>query len=186
MYGEDLSVAKKNKQALIDAKVYMANLDKLMELIEQRFDGESVTLYDIYSYLSLMIATNRDELEPDVEQTDDYTCVYIMTIHKSKGLEFDTVVMPSVVTRLEKNIATEIITDGKSVGWNIKKKSGNMTNAKYKEVFRVEADKNIKEQVRMFYVGMTRAVNHLTIVVPADNGSFNWSSLIRKVGYIYE
>lgn len=186
MYGEDLSVEKKNKQALIDAKVYMANLDKLMELIEQRFDGESVTLYDIYSYLSLMIATNRDELEPDVEQTDDYTCVYIMTIHKSKGLEFDTVVMPSVVTRLEKNIATEIITDGKSVGWNIKKKSGNMTNAKYKEVFRVEADKNIKEQVRMFYVGMTRAVNHLTIVVPADNGSFNWSSLIRKVGYIYE
>lgn len=87
MYGDDWTEAKKNRQALIDAKSYQMNLDKLMEMIQQRMDGEFVTLYDIYAYLSLMIASNREEMEPDIEMVDDYTSVYIMTVHKSKGLE---------------------------------------------------------------------------------------------------
>ena len=87
MYGDDWTEAKKNRQALIDAKSYQMNLDKLMEMIQQRMDGEFATLYDIYVYLSLMISSNREEMEPDIEMVDDYTSVYIMTVHKSKGLE---------------------------------------------------------------------------------------------------
>ena len=87
MYGDDWTEAKKNRQALIDAKSYQMNLDKLMEMIQQKMDGEFATLYDIYVYLSLMISSNREEMEPDIEMVDDYTSVYIMTVHKSKGLE---------------------------------------------------------------------------------------------------
>lgn len=35
-------------------------------------------------------------MEPDIEMADDYTSVYIMTVHKSKGLEYDTVIMPAM------------------------------------------------------------------------------------------
>lgn len=98
MYGDAWTEAKKNRQALIDAKSYQKNLDKLMEMIQQRMDGDFTTLYDLYVYLTLMIATNREEMEPDVEMENDYdyTSVYIMTVHKSKGLEFDTVIMPAM------------------------------------------------------------------------------------------
>ena len=90
MYGDAWTEAKKNRQALIDAKSYQKNLDKLMEMIQQRMDGDFTTLYDLYVYLTLMIATNREEMEPDVEMENDYdyTSVYIMTVHKSKGLAF--------------------------------------------------------------------------------------------------
>lgn len=51
MFGEGWTEAKKNRQALIDAKSYRLNLDKLMEMIQQRMDGEFATLYDLYVYL---------------------------------------------------------------------------------------------------------------------------------------
>jgi hypothetical protein len=57
MYGENWTEAKRNKQALIDAQSYRKNLDKLMDIIQQSMDGEFATLYDLYVYLILMIAT---------------------------------------------------------------------------------------------------------------------------------
>lgn len=109
MYGEAWTEAKKNKQALIDAKMYQKNLDKLMEILQQRMDGEFATLYDLYVYLTLMIATNREEMEPDIDMVNDYTSVYIMTVHKSKGLEYDTVILPAMNNRLVPNERTAIL-----------------------------------------------------------------------------
>lgn len=115
MYGDDWTEAKKNRQALIDAKSYQMNLDKLMEMIQQRMDGEFATLYDIYVYLSLMISSNREEMEPDIEMVDDYTSVYIMTVHKSKGLEYDTVIMPAMNGNLIPREQTTILVNDKKI-----------------------------------------------------------------------
>ena len=186
LYSTQMSEAGRNKQAMIDAKRYQANLDKLMELIQQRMDGEFVTLYDLYVYLSLMIATNREEKEPDIDMVDDYTSVYIMTVHKSKGLEFDTVIMPAMNNGLVPWEDTEILVNENKVGWFYKRPLGNsLSSMWYKELRDEDVQKGVKEETRILYVAMTRAVNKLVLLV--NNWNYeSWSSLIRKVGLTNE
>lgn len=187
MYGEAWTEAKKNKQALIDARMYQKNLDKLMEIIQQRMDGEFATLYDLYVYLTLMIATNREEMEPDIEMVNDYTSVYIMTVHKSKGLEYDTVIMPAMNNRLIPNERTAIIPGKDKVAWTFEPgKSNQMKSRWYTELQQEAAQKGVKEETRMLYVAMTRAVNRLILLVNNWETYESWSSLIRKVGLINE
>ena len=187
MYGDDWTEAKKNRQALIDAKSYQMNLDKLMEMIQQRMDGEFATLYDIYVYLSLMISSNREEMEPDIEMVDDYTSVYIMTVHKSKGLEYDTVIMPAMNGGLIPREQTTILVNNKKIAWYYKKNtSGHMNSVWYDELRKEAVRKGVEEETRMLYVAMTRAVNKLIMLVNNWDSYESWSSLIRKVGLIDE
>lgn len=187
MYGEAWTEAKKNKQALIDAKMYQKNLDKLMEILQQRMDGEFATLYDLYVYLTLMIATNREEMEPDIDMVNDYTSVYIMTVHKSKGLEYDTVILPAMNNRLVSNERTAILPGKEKVAWTFEPgKSDEMKSRWYAELQQEAAQKGVKEETRMLYVAMTRAVNRLILLVNNWENYESWSSLIRKVGLINE
>ena len=187
MYGDDWTEAKKNRQALIDAKSYQMNLDKLMEMIQQRMDGEFATLYDIYVYLSLMISSNREEMEPDIEMVDDYTSVYIMTVHKSKGLEYDTVIMPAMNGNLIPREQTTVLVNDKKIAWYYKKNtSGHMNSVWYDELRKEAVRKGVEEETRMLYVAMTRAVNKLIMLVNNWDSYESWSSLIRKVGLIDE
>lgn len=187
MYGEAWTEAKKNKQALIDAKMYQKNLDKLMEILQQRMDGEFATLYDLYVYLTLMIATNREEMEPDIDMVNDYTSVYIMTVHKSKGLEYDTVILPAMNNRLVPNERTAILPGKEKVAWTFEPgKSDEMKSRWYAELQQEAAQKGVKEETRMLYVAMTRAVNRLILLVNNWENYESWSSLIRKVGLINE
>ena len=187
MFGDDWTEAKKNRQALIDAKSYRLNLDKLMEMIQQRMDGEFATLYDLYVYLSLMIASNRDDMEPDIDMTDDYTSVYIMTVHKSKGLEYDTVIMPAMNGNLIPREDTTVLANKNKVAWYYKRNiSGHMNSAWYEELRKEAVKKGVAEETRMLYVAMTRAVEKLVLLVNNWPSYESWSTLIRKVGLINE
>lgn len=186
MYGSEYSEAKINKQALIDAKSYQKNLDKLMEMIQQRMEGEFTTLYDLYTYLSLMIATNRDEMEPDIEMDNDYTSVYIMTVHKSKGLEFDTVIMPAMNGPLVPRENSTIMSFDDKVAWFYTNSNGVKIKSEHYETLRKQAiQRGMAEETRMLYVAMTRAVNKIVMLV--NNYDYiSWSTLIRRVGLINE
>lgn len=187
LYGNEWSEAKKNRQALIDAKLYQKNLDKLLEMIQQRMDGEFATLYDLYIYLTLMIATNRDEMEPDVEMTDDYTSVYIMTVHKSKGLEYDTVILPAMGHSLVPRERTSILLGKDKAAWAFEPgKSVQMKSRWYEELQKEAVRRGVAEETRMLYVAMTRAVNRLILLVNERQTYESWSSLIGKVGLINE
>ena len=162
LYGNEWSEAKKNRQALIDAKLYQKNLDKLLEMIQQRMDGEFATLYDLYIYLTLMIATNRDEMEPDVEMTDDYTSVYIMTVHKSKGLEYDTVILPAMGHSLVPRERTSILLGKEKAAWAYEpEKSSQMKSRWYEELQKEAVRRGVEEETRMLYVAMTYPEIHL-------------------------
>ncbi len=178
--------ARRNKQALIDAKLYQKNLDKLMEMLQQRMEGEFATLYDLYVYLTLMISTNREEMEPDIDMTDDYSSVYIMTVHRSKGLEFDTVIMPAMNGPLIQQESTIIMANRSRIAWCYKRGNNDFMRSAWYKVLREEAvQKGIKEETRMLYVAMTRAVSKLVLLVNKWDYE-SWSSLIRRVGLINE
>ena len=119
--------------------------------------------------------------------TDDYTSVYIMTVHKSKGLEYDTVILPAMGHSLVPRERTSILLGKEKAAWAYEpEKSSQMKSRWYEELQKEAVRRGVEEETRMFYVAMTRAVNRLILLVNERQTYESWSSLIGKVGLINE
>lgn len=185
-WSEKASVAN----TLAQAKQYKANLDKLMEILQRNGEGEFTSLYDIYDFLKLSIETNRDEQEAEVEDNGDINCLYCMTVHKSKGMEFDTVIIPFTDTPFYFDSSTEVLVsnDNKRVGWKyIDKSTGAiLKNSNYEKIREEEEMSATQEETRILYVAMTRTIHTLICLVAPDKKDNTWAHLIREVGVSYE
>lgn len=188
--------ARINADTFTRARQYQANLEKLMEVLQNNLGGEKVSLYDVYNFLKLNVATNRSESEAKVESKDDYTSVLCMTIHKSKGLEFDTVIIPYTAENFGSYAHTELLVDPieKKVGWyydgdkesHKRYKYPPMENTYYKEIQAGENQSANLEGVRVLYVGMTRAIDTLICIVEESKNPVSWAKLIEEVGVNYD
>lgn len=191
-----------NAATFSEAMQYQANLEKLMEILERNLGGDKVSIYDVYNFLKLNIATNRTETEAEVvtdeEQSKNlYRTILCMTVHKAKGLEFDTVIIPYTNRSFPIWEQTEIIIDpiSRQVGWNYtgdqdkknrRKKYTPMRNDLYKQLKQTDAVSTMHEETRILYVAMTRAIHNLICIVPDAANENTWASLIEKVGVDYE
>lgn len=191
-----------NAATFSDALQYQANLEKLMEILERNLSGDKVSIYDVYKFLKLNIATNREETEAEVvtdkEQSQNlYRTILCMTVHKAKGLEFDTVIIPFTNRTFPTWDQTEIIIDpvGRRVGWNYtgdkerknrRLKYPAMRNSLYAELKEIDAASSKREETRILYVAMTRAIHNLICIVPDSKNDNTWASLIEEVGVDYE
>ncbi|WP_207648546.1 exodeoxyribonuclease V subunit beta [Butyrivibrio sp. INlla16] len=175
---EDWDEKRKETMVSIRAAQYKANIYKLMEIIHENFGRGKTSLYDIYQFLRIQIATNRDEEEPNIRTQNDYKSVLCMTAHKSKGLEFDTIIIPYTGKRLYTKKEAEIIIDIKTkrVGWN--GEGTNFCNEYYEELHDMKIDKERREEIRILYVAMTRAINRLTVILPLQPKDDTWASYI--------
>lgn len=166
-FKDNLQVAK------YEEKQYVLNLHKIMTLMNNAVQNQNTNLYSLYKWLSIEIATNNrdDEAElTDADFTQDY--IKVMTVHKSKGLEFDTVILPYVheqfVVPYERNceILVELEADDSKVdyAWHFKTKKGfeNVTD-NYHEMMVDEKPQLLQEETRNLYVALTRAKECLAI-----------------------
>ena len=186
-----------NAQTFSDAKQYQANLEKLMEIIQRNLGGEKVSIYDIYKFLKLNVATNRNENEAEVQTEDDYRSVLCMTVHKAKGLEYDTIFIPYTNRAFITFETTEVIVDPLThrVAWkytgdkekkNRRYQYAEMENTYYKEMKEKDSFAAVQEEVRILYVAMTRAINHFICFVPTPKRKETWANMIQEVGVDYE
>ncbi len=186
-----------NAQTFTDARQYQANLEKLMEVLQRNLGGEKCSIYDVYNFLKLNVATNRSESEAEVQSVDDYTSVLCMTVHKAKGLEFDTIFIPFTnrVFRIFED--TEVIIDpiAKKAAWKYtgdkeKKhkrfKYEEMESSHYAEMKEEDSQAVVQEEARILYVAMTRSINHFLCLVPEPKNDNTWSSFISGVGVDYD
>lgn len=108
--------------------------------------------------------------------------VQIMTIHRSKGLEFDTVVLPSLgrATHASSPPLLRWIERPRSAGQESDlilapiRPAGADSNPVYDALGRVEAEKQALENVRLLYVAATRARRRLHVMAAAAGGSSGW------------
>ena len=102
--------------------------------------------------------------EGDAQAEDeDPQAVKLMTIHKSKGLEFPVVVLPDGHDLIKRNSRTVVVDSDSAL---VATKLDGVDNTFHRWVSEQRVQKEWEEEIRAIYVAMTRAQSKLCIVVP--------------------
>lgn len=157
----------------------LTNLLHLAEWLQQtasQLDGEQALIRHLYEHLG------KDERQHLLRLESDARRVKIITIHKSKGLEFPLVLLP-------------FITSWRNIDGNDKQVPYHLGEGLYTEVagqknfseaWEIANDERIKEDLRLLYVALTRASHALWLGVgPLQEGSSKKPQLERSaMGYV--
>ncbi len=161
-----------------------------------RLDGQSAYMCAFFDQLAKYLQRHvagisefLDEWEANLcgksIHSDEHNGIRLLTVHKSKGLEFDHVIMPWCDWEVEKNDDTLWVEpqvapydDLPIAPLNLSKKK--LLGSIYKEDYQSEHIKNIVDNLNVLYVAFTRASRNL-FVIGKKNSSQYPSQLLAAV-----
>lgn len=150
------------------SKLKLANLDYLVDIasnFENSFDDTSIFAYITYVDNLKDKADSSSSTAKILGENEDV--VRIMTIHKSKGLEFPVVILSDTTRKYNiKDMSSSIVMDNNlGIGINVVNEELNITYPSViKQAIKNKIIKDTKsEELRMLYVAMTRAKEKLII-----------------------
>ncbi|UYB52510.1 exodeoxyribonuclease V subunit beta [Xanthomonas sp. AM6] len=156
--------------ALVDGERRLTNYLQLAELLQEA-DTRALGPHGLVDWLARRIANADDSDETQqLRLESDARRVQIVTLHKSKGLEYPLVFLPYVgIGRSDRgagrHCAVHAPPDGRQLHWNTSKWGGDdsawsATETAWKQEQRAE-------DARLLYVGLTRAEHALWIATGA-------------------
>lgn len=165
-----------------EQKFYMANYEYLMERIIKFSRVDALTINQVVNYLRVCILTGQQQSSREVEIDSDGIQLICTTIHKSKGLEYGTVILP---------YTDEDISDPKKAKLDANYSSSKLAytvtfenkirerNSNYNET--MEVDEQISEESRILYVALTRAIRNCVWIQNIDSkAAISWGSLMEE------
>jgi ATP-dependent exoDNAse (exonuclease V) beta subunit len=102
--------------------------------------------------------------------------VQIMTVHKSKGLQFKVVIMPMTdwdtgVGKGKKHWLNLNPEKNFGLALGVANHSDDLLNTPFADVYREEEFENLVDQLNLFYVAFTRAEEQLALILYKESGS---------------
>lgn len=162
------------------------NIESLIDLMAEYDLANDNGLYGFLSYYDNISKTQKDTIDQSRDLSEEEDLVRIMTIHKSKGLEFKVVILADS-SRLIRNMHSRnlaIFDDKLGIGIDVadyvSKVKVSSINKKLIENKLIEEDK--KEEMRILYVGLTRAEERLYITGNKSKSSL--AKLYQNVDYL--
>lgn len=168
---------------------YGRGFDHLVTLLDENFSDAPISSHGLLEWLRLKVATDVSTDEPD-PAPGSTARVTVVTVHKSKGLEYDRVVIPHTDDKFEKasgRTESAVVADegGPRLIWRwLPAGRVEFTNVGAAEhrLWEVERDEKVREEARLLYVAMTRAREELEVVVSGRIASApvpnSWAQLL--------
>ena len=160
-----------------------ANLDGFLEVISDFEKNEEIsTLYMLLKYIKELKSKQGSSDSPKIIGENE-DAVRIMTIHKSKGLEFPVVFLMLTDKKYNENDIKDkmALDDTLGIGLDIYNKKLNITYPSVIKQAIKEKKKRVlrSEALRLLYVALTRAKEKLIITGSVNN----FDKLINKLDY---
>ncbi len=162
----------------------------------QVLKDENAYLCTFYDYLNDFATDNSSDIDAFLRYWDDTLCsktiqsdevngVRLLTIHKSKGLEFEHVILPFCDWQLERTMDNIIWCQAEDEPYSELPLvpvdySGKMMGTAYEQAYRDEFLQNRVDNLNLLYVAFTRARSNL-FVIGRRNASATRSKLIEDV-----
>lgn len=159
---------------------YRINYEALFEELSRTNKYNFLTLDSINESLYINITTENEAKSRALENDGMEIKVICMTVHASKGLEFDTVILPEVGRKIGnyKKNTIEITYDNGKLGYcfNI----GDNLTPIFNEYFDEKNEKKeiIMEETRILYVALTRAINKVIWFGKQYDNNLSWNKLL--------
>lgn len=145
-----------------------ANLLKLVAAARDFGGGGLFTTADFLRYVDKLIAGEVKEGEAQLE-SEDGDAVRLMTIHKSKGLEFPVVFLPDLQRKFRDETAPALFSAAGGLGLKVPGPDGGLEpTSPYERLAAEERRLSLLELKRVLYVAFTRAEDYLVLSGVAD------------------
>ena len=166
----------------LDQKHYMVNYEYLMERIIKYSRVDTLTLNQVVEYLRVCILTGQHQLSREADVAEDDIQLICTTIHKSKGLEYGTVILPYTyddISDIQRVKLDANYSDSKLAYTVLFENKVREHNSNYDESF--EINEQISEESRILYVALTRAIRNCVWIKNIDsNPIVSWGSLMEE------
>lgn len=143
-------------------KEYRENFDCLIEKITRKYSREYMTINKVREFLKINITTYQEEASRKSSGETNEIQVICTTIHKSKGLEYGTVVLPYTNEDVSDinigGLNVNIINGKVSYSFSVKGKGSDFSGG-FDD--RCEEKEKTCEETRVLYVALTRAIRNL-------------------------
>ena len=168
-----------SRGAYPDGKARQANLDALHQRAVDGMKAGNMRLSDFISDLREARETRQSDSDDHPIPGADDNFVRVMTMHKSKGLEFPAVILMNLQRNIHKSGGTEtLLTDvgssGDELGFYlpaVQRRRSSRADSQGKDAFAAKAyRKRISEETRVLYVAMTRAEKRLCLTGSFKDG----------------
>ena len=144
-------------------------------LTDKAFEFEKTSMSGLFNFLRYVEKLNVSSGETGSAKTlgENDNVVRLMSVHKSKGLEFPVIIMCGLNKKFNRTDVAKNILKHKDFG--IAPKFIDPNERIYRETFPRMAVKNVikienlSEEMRVLYVAMTRAVDRLIMIGTVDN-----------------
>ena len=154
-------------------------LDNLIA-ISKNLENLGYDIYSFYDYLNKILEENYEINYPVNLSLEG---VKIMTIHKSKGLEFNICYFASLYSKFNKSDLKERFLFDNKYGFITPIFDNGIRSTIYKELLkRKYLIDEISEKIRLFYVALTRAKEKMIMVMPQSFNEID-NSLFGKLKY---
>ncbi|MBT4483055.1 MAG: UvrD-helicase domain-containing protein, partial [Candidatus Latescibacteria bacterium] len=143
----------------VTGELSLATIDHILESADM-FESNGGNIREFTRLLSRgMLSSERT---PFVETKDD--SLTILTIHKAKGMEYKVVFLADITGSTRRETKPLVFDSELGIGFDIRNACGNKTRTLPGNLAGEEEKlKEVAENKRLFYVGCTRAENHLVI-----------------------
>lgn len=178
---ETLKPWNKYSEDVDKQRFYKSNYELLIEKIIESYSVDYLTLTVIANSIQINVLTKQQELARAVAEDQTGIKFLCTTVHKAKGLEYGTVILPFTGQAIDnlKKANTDVNYSNARLAYSIKvdenKKDCNSNYDSQEEI-----GQRICEEARILYVALTRAIRNCIWMKDTDKKSnMSWSKFLE-------